>query len=291
MASQEERDRIMAEYLASVQQDDDDDDEAEFDPNGDEEDDEEEDGQDEVIIMQGKLTVVDKHLVYKGKTSQDEEFAINSQPLHFNLSTPTEISCNAIDDPPKMRSVMMEGLLEGKTCKIDLTITKTSKSMVGPNGTSKPIGKCTGEDDGKKAAAKLADDDDNGKMAPPVKASSIVYGVLGSGDGFEFYGEYTPKGGDFDELECKYKMIKASMPAVAGAAAAAASASGGYDDDDIEEDADEGVDFDELIALHEDAGMSVDQLKKRYRPGDNRKTAPAPKKAKTDDSDDDDIGF
>lgn len=290
MASQEERDRIMAEYLASVEQDDDDDDEAEFDPNGDEDEDDDEDGQDEVITMQGKLTVVDKHLVYKGKTSQDEEFAINSQPLHFNLSTPTEISANAKDDPPKMRSIMMEGLLEGKTCKVDLTITKTSKSTVGSNGTNKPIGKCTGEGaDGKKAAAKMADDDDEGKMAPPMKTSSAVYGFFGSGDGFEFYGEYTPKGGDSDDLECKYKVIKASMPAITGAAAAAAS--GGYDDDDVEEDADEGVDFNELIALHEDAGMSVDQLKKRYRSGDNRKAAPAPKKVKTDDSDDDDIGF
>lgn len=74
--------------------------------------------------------------------------------------------------------------------------------------------------------------------------------------------------------------------------------SGSYDDESDEDDvyhADEAADYDEIIALNEEAEMSVEELRKRYLSAgatDERKVSPANKKPKTDDlSDDDEYGF
>jgi hypothetical protein len=93
----------------------------------------------------------------------------------------------------------------------------------------------------------------------------------------------------------------AAAPVVAVASSAAASAP---DDDDDDDEADEGMGYDELIALHEDAGMDVEALKRRYQHTKNSSNddadndddgKPTPKKfkgaPKSDDDDDDDVGF
>ena len=60
-------------------------------------------------------------------------------------------------------------------------------------------------------------------------------------------------------------------------------------------DADQGVDYDELIALHEDAGMSVADLRKRYAKHPIGHIPPAKRSKRMPssdyDEDDDEIGF
>ncbi|KAL7557701.1 hypothetical protein ACA910_018497 [Epithemia clementina (nom. ined.)] len=172
--------------------------------------------------------------------------------------------------------------------------------------------------------------EDDGKS--DSKASGIYYKVFGSqiesngGDLMEFLGGYHPPSTDEEKvgLVCQVRMVPASTTnpaagaaavgaaAPVAAAAAAASAATRIDDEeegDEDEEADEEVDYNELIALHEDAGMSMDDLKKRYREeeeeenGNNNKPNSVtrasrrnkrkpPPAAKDDDDDDDDyVGF
>eukprot|EP00543_Licmophora_paradoxa_P015314 CAMPEP_0202462292 /NCGR_PEP_ID=MMETSP1360-20130828/53387_1 /ASSEMBLY_ACC=CAM_ASM_000848 /TAXON_ID=515479 /ORGANISM="Licmophora paradoxa, Strain CCMP2313" /LENGTH=207 /DNA_ID=CAMNT_0049084705 /DNA_START=26 /DNA_END=649 /DNA_ORIENTATION=+ len=207
----------------------------------------------------------------------------------------------------------MEGLIQGKTCKVDLTITKLSK-LTNTNTKTPQKGKSIRDDHdhdhdqtSKKKASTKTTGDENGTSSSS-KTPYCCYGIMGSGSGFQFYGEYQPKGhnGHADHahtepLDCKFQFVPSDptpttkATAAAAAATAAAAASSYDDDDDVEQDVDEDVDFNEVIALHEDAGMSVEQLKKRYRSGESTtgtlKEAPATKKPREEESDDDDIGF
>ena len=285
MASQEERDRIMAEYLASVQNDDDDDDddddEAEFQPGMDEEEEEDEDDypqedeEEDAIVWKGKLSFVDGKLHYAGKTSEGDYFDLSSpQPLYWNWKCPTATKER---DEHRMRSLVFEGA----PSNVDMTLTANKPQAAGS---------ATGEEDGK-MSAKMPPDD--GKKKASSKAAAKVYTVYGQGSGFELYGELPPGDDDGVQLECRYQKVSAAPAAAASASAAAVS-----DDDDID-DVDEGVDYNELIALHEDAGMPVGELRKRVRRGADTdeastkkpKCTPPDEEEDDDDDDDDDIGF
>jgi hypothetical protein len=168
------------------------------------------------------------------------------------------------------------------------------------------------------------DGDDEGRKLPPFYYT--VYGHQtqtlalddslssgGAGDIMEFQGGYYPGNGKRLPLVCRVRMVAskpASASASAGAAgaaskpAAAAAAAHRVDDDDEDEDedyddADDEVDYEELIALHEDAGLPVDALRKRYHSGaaieeqeDNGKKKAKPTlKSGDDDDDDSDYGF
>jgi hypothetical protein len=170
------------------------------------------------------------------------------------------------------------------------------------------------------------DDHDEGQKLPPFYYT--VYGHQtqtlalddsassgGAGEIMEFQGGYYPGNGKRLPLVCRVRMVAskpasamASAGAAAGAAskpAAAAAAAHRVDDDDDDEDedyddADDEVDYEELIALHEDAGLPVDALRKRYHSGaatveeeDNgkKKAKPTPKSGDDDDDDDSDYGF
>jgi len=121
--------------------------------------------------------------------------------------------------------------------------------------------------------------------------------------------------------------VSSSVPVAAAAAAAAPAKNdvySGYSDDDDdddddyqgddgaeEEDADEGMGYDELIALHEEAGLNVEDVKRRYQSnnknndtggddddeeeeGDGKRSAKKFKSAPQNDGDgdsDDDVGF
>jgi hypothetical protein len=161
-------------------------------------------------------------------------------------------------------------------------------------------------------------DHDEGQKLPPIYYT--VYGqqtmALDSAplEIMEFQGGYHPGNGKRLPLACRVRMV-ASKPASASASAAAASskpaaaaaASAHRVDDDDEDDededyddADDEVDYEELIALHEDAGLPVDALRKRYHSGavqeqqdnEKKKAKPTPKSCEDDDDDDDDdYGF
>jgi hypothetical protein len=135
---------------------------------------------------------------------------------------------------------------------------------------------------------------------------SLFYNVYGrqidARETLEFRGGYSPSNGKEATLICQVRTAPTvpNLPAVAAAAKPAATAAARVDnEDDDEEDADDAVDYDELIALHEDAGLSVDDLQKRYRGKDDNTSASPSKKGKPapkdydedDDDDDDDYGF
>ena len=167
----------------------------------------------------------------------------------------------------------------------------------------------------------------DGKVPPPpaveaeekedTKASGhqpVVYRVMGQqidthgGDTMEFMGVYYLPNKVVEEnaLTCQVRILPAT-PVVATTPVAAASAAriateedDDEDEDYAEDDYEEGVDYNELIALHEDAGLSVDALQKRYRGRDDAEEEeegkPPAKMSKkppppADDDDDDDYGF
>uniref|UniRef100_A0A7S3L1E6 Uncharacterized protein n=1 Tax=Amphora coffeiformis TaxID=265554 RepID=A0A7S3L1E6_9STRA len=152
------------------------------------------------------------------------------------------------------------------------------------------------DEDAKKAPAVVLGDEQKKSASSDnhnSKAFGWVHRVFGQqmdtrgGDTMEFVGVFYPssKSNKDDSnnaesspppqvsLTCQVRMIPASAtpptPVTAAAAAAPAAARiDKSDDDDEDEEYEQGVDYDELIALHEDAGMSVDALQKRYRDGD-----------------------
>ena len=114
-------------------------------------------------------------------------------------------------------------------------------------------------------------------------------------------------------LICSVKVVpKTSIAkAVAGsskpppAAAAASSAapavarkrsrdtSAANDDDDVDDNAEEGVEFNELIGLHEDANLTPEQLRAKYYGGGDHGKPNSYKRQKSmeEDDDDSDVGF
>jgi hypothetical protein len=293
MASQEERDRIMAEYMQAQQGDDDDDEEeAEFEPGNDDDSDaddddafqaEDDDDEEDYIMLKGSFARHDGCLLYKGRVlSETFELKSIEPKVYWEVRQPTKTSADE-STPPRTRRIEMEGSMGKDTVKVELILT------VQENGNSHvAVGKSSGEDD----------EEEDSKMAakPSAAKSANVYTVYGKGtasaENFEFLGQLDPSTAKHNSipLECRKRMVSA---APAGAAAVATAVV----DEDDEDDADEELDYDELIALHEDAGMSVEALRKRYAgggaAGDNDDDAkPEAKKQKTqEESEDDEYGF
>ena len=67
------------------------------------------------------------------------------------------------------------------------------------------------------------------------------------------------------------------------------------DDDDVDDNADQGVEFNELIGLHEDASLTPEQLRAKYYGGGDNDGKPGSiskrQKSMEDDDDDSDVGF
>lgn len=164
--------------------------------------------------------------------------------------------------------------------------------------------------------------DDEDETSNNQKLTALVHRVFGhqidthGGDAMEFVGVYFPPKTVQEQvsLTCQVRTIPAAAPSAATAAvavrAAVASPNSARidnedDDDDEDEEYEEEVDYNELIALHEDAGMSVDALQKRYRGSgadgggaddidegrSKRSKKPPPRSSSGEDDDDDDYGF
>lgn len=336
MASQEERNRIMAEYMAQVQgnddDDDDDDDEAEFEPGHDDDDDDDdedfEDEADDYVLMKGTLARHDGRLIYKGHVLADTfELKSKQHPLHWSLHHPTKTNADE-SSPPRMRTIPMHGMIGKYSAIVDLTITRNDSN--GDSVSLKPVGAVkNGDDDDDddddngtmpaKPAAKTSDGHDDGKMPskPPLKDGKLlslaadgkkaapmdgtVYSVFGKGTdssgAFEFFGSLHPSDARHHAipLECQKRQVLKKPVATTAEAAAVAAASNDDEDDDNDADEEE-VDYDELIALHQDAGLSLADLRKRYHatssPDDDEDQGERKKKKKTQEEEsDDEYGF
>ena len=314
-------------------EEDEEEDEAEFVPGQEDDEEDEEEEEEEIHVLDGTLTME--------KDDSSPKICYHGQGFHFvttesvawnlldrTVQPPEEISCTTLemteecDIEPRSSNNSKDNNKATTPRRIQVTWTKHDGPMPPPplalqshhhrhdeqqNGDQKRPAQRT--------FSNHNEDDDDGKQP------SFHYQVYGrqvdaedsnnnGGEILEFKGCYHPGDGKSVALLCQARMITVSKPATAVAAATAAAAGHkdeGEDDDD-EDDADENVDYDELIALHEDAGLSVDALRKRYR--DNGDTTGAPavteaasagaadasgkpaKKGKSSqDDDDDEYGF
>lgn len=272
----------------------DDEDEAEFEPGNEDSDDDafqaddDDDEEEDYIMLKGTIARHDGRLIYKGRLlSETFELKSKEPKIHWSCTHPTKTFADETN-PPRTRTIDMEGTMGKNTVKLELTLSEQQQGT-SANGNQKVAAKGKGNDE-----------DDDGKMpskpaaaASPSKQPVNVYTVYGKGtDGsgsFEILGQLDPNTAEHHTipLECRKRTVSTAPAAVAAAAVV---------DEDDDDDADEGLDYDELIALHEDAGMSVEDLRKRYHSAaaetgndDDNDAKPAAKKAKTkEDSDDDD---
>lgn len=209
----------------------------------------------------------------------------------FQLAASESTSWNVLDANVKPVSdqceVVMTGPCDFETAGAKATprkfkVTFTVSEPPTTNGSNEHITKSTR---GKSVIQHVEEDGKNDS-----KSSGLYYKVFGSqiesngGDLMEFLGGFYPPSTQEEKvsLVCQVRMIPAltnpaaisaveiekAAPTAAAAAAAPSSAAALIDDEedgDEDEEADEEVDYNELIALHEDAGISVDDLKKRYR--------------------------
>jgi hypothetical protein len=237
--------------------DDDDDEEADFVPGVDDEEEEEDDFAGHVL--DGKLTYKNGQLLYRGEG--------------FHLASTSTVDKNVLE-PIK---------------DLSLTIEMTGSCEIQPSSGLKPAPRTISVswNLGEPPSSAPKDDDE--------KAPSVYYQVYGrqegtEGDLIEFRGGYYPeKNSQEVSLVCQARTIAPVAAAAAAKPAAAAAAPNSEDEADEEEDADDDLDYDELIALRQDADLSVDELRKRYNTnGDHDE--PATKREKIVEEEDD-YGF
>lgn len=250
--------------------DDEEEDEADFVPGVDEEDEEEE----VLPLMDGQLTLdEDSRVQYKGRG--------------FNLTSVQPAGWNLLDSAvkPLEKSVTLE--MHG-TADVPISSGKPTPRKVSVTWSVQD------RPDGAMAGKSSNDDDD-------AKAPSVYYQVSGrqmdvdSGDSLEFQGGYHPTRAPSSagvSLVCQVRMISSKASSITAAKLPGAAAAPNVDEDDDDDEGDDDVDHDELIALHEDANMSVEALRKRYQSnGEEDTMGSAKKRAKPTDDDDDDYGF
>ena len=274
--------------------DDDDSDEGDFVPGAD--DDSDDEAAASTIQVQGTLRLdADDKLVLSSSSSDNGlgvvvMHVVSTEPLTVDLAS------SSTSEP---LVVVLEGTLDVEASptpprrKLQLTFVAANDSMT--NGTPKKGGlKSTGDDedeeDAKKPAATTAGD--VGSSLPAAAAAVHVrhYQVFGREllDSDKPQAELLELKGSVAisklfhsdkepvSLVCDARLVS-SKPAAAATttaspAVAAARKSDLYhgdndddDEDDLDADADDEVDYDELIALHEEAGLPVEQLRKRLQ--------------------------
>ena len=278
--------------------DDDDDDEGEFVPGMDDDDEELEEEEEVLPHVHGTLKVdTDGSLVYSSDNGMIdlkslEPLTKEQNPWEVNKADDTSMSSLiALEMIGKFELEASDKKYVQRRIRVTLTSTTTTANGAASNGKSfKSTGE-SDEEDGKKPAASSSD-----------KQTTVLYAVHGlevangaSLQLLEFRGTCVvpQNSSDSVELVCDVRWTSAKqVPHVSTAAAAVARKRGADDDDDEDDEADDQVDYEELIALHEEAGLPVDQLRKRLaEQQDGGDGAPDKKKGKPADDEDDDYGF
>jgi hypothetical protein len=272
---------------------DDDDDEEDFHPGVDDDEFEDEDYDAEEDDEEGNFAYMEGFLSY------DSEQRINFTGNGFHLQTSEPAPWNVIDKRIKPQN---DALIIEMTGPCDITDDESSISKPTPRKFQVTFTVADPTSDDLRFLNATADEDESEK-----KPSSIIQ-VFGSeienpGITFEFRGIYAPvPDGKEVKLVCQVRSTNTIQAPVASAVAGVASAKRTEDDDNIDDVDEDGVDYNELIALHEDSKLSVDALRKRYREqgqsqdtanGDERsaKKTHADKTKYGDDDDDDDVEF
>lgn len=282
-----------------VNGDDDDDNDEEYDEDDEEEDefvpgiDDDDDEDDGAIVplMDGILSI-------------DPENILHYRGEGFHLASTKPVDCNLLNSgikpTNKIYAVVMEGPCDiesvsgnptNRTMEMTWSVQDSREAFLSP---SKP------------KSAKPDDDDDadhgdeEGKKAPAVYYS--VYGKqvdCVKGESLELRGGYSPTVQEKEvPLVCQVRIVQTHLQVASAAAAIPVAAARVDNEVEDEDEADGGVDYDELIALHEDAGLSVEDLRRKYRNRESANQGSPSKRAKTldeeqqdDDDDDEDYCF
>ena len=317
-------------------EDDDDDEEDDFHPGGDDDDDEddeeedeyddEEDQNDEALYLDGTLSydVKGQKLHYQGHGFRLE----STDPVTFNLLDKKASTLLLLPDHSFTTTmvgpcdVVVTEAAESSSrrkptprkIKVTCTVADSNHVNTAPRNLKK-----TGDDDD--------DDPDDEEEKEEAKKPSLYYQIYGSEmdnpeHGIEFTGGFAPEGSNSDshhEIRLLCQVRRSNPPAVttissssgstavtSATAAVAVARRRNHENDDDDDNMgdvvdDDGIDHNELIALHEDAMLSTEALRKRYRgPSldetreDHEHETKKPKShgnKNDDDDDDDDIEF
>lgn len=274
--------------------DNDDEDDDDFVPGGDDDTDDEDGNSDDDFD--------DTVSFRRGSLSLDEQQRLCFEGDGFRLKSSSPLEWNFLDINTKPTRNSLTFTMDG-TCDVSLdSIIENRSSMKKPTYRKFEVTSSSKDDPSSNLNLKKDDDDEdtNGSNV------SVVYRFYGhqllpepseSENILEFNGSFSLANGKADTigLECEFRSIPYCGSFATGTSTAFESTSASKfaekADDDLEED--DTVDYDELIALHEDAASSVDAIRKRYR-NDVSSSAEEPlvKKGKsTSDNEDDDIGF
>jgi hypothetical protein len=278
---------------------DEDDDDDNYD---DEDDDNGESDEEGVFTVNGELRLEEAptsngtpsyRLAYRGDAVQ----LVSKEVMPWNLldanATPLESMC----------TLTMQG-----TCEVHSPHAKPTPRTLHMTWTQQDASSST-TNHGKKRSHNDDDDDDDDDGNAKQKSTSgktpsyeyILFGQEVHGnhsEALQLRGSYAPHSPSTSTaiassfvipLQCQARWV----PAIQAAMPARPHGDNDDDDDELEEDR---VDYEELIALHEEAGLSVDAIQKRYR----ETTAHSSKRLKTDEAarpkddnedDNDDYGF
>lgn len=270
---------VEEEDYVEDDEDDDEDEEEDFVP-GDDDEDNDDDAED-LPVLDGMLSLDPaQKLHYRGSGFHFQSAAaVPWNMLDANVKPAESGSCSLEMTGPC--DVFESNEVSGSTAarkkptprKLQVTFTVADQSgMV--------VGKSEAVDDG-----------DDGKR-PTIAYQIFGCEISDAAARFEFRGGFFPTDGKEIKLLCQVRMAVDAPVAAAAAPAAVAAGIDDDDDDNIQDADDDGVDYDELIALHADAVLSVDALRKRYRDGAANGDEKAAKKDRAgNDDDDDDIEF
>eukprot|EP00956_Cyclotella_meneghiniana_P010357 scaffold14330_cov80-Cyclotella_meneghiniana.AAC.4 len=330
MASEAERDAILAEYKAAASaglyddDDDDDDDEADFDP-GDDSDgsNASEEGEPDYAILEGTLSLNDEgRLIYSGTWSMKSDpnkyskFKLRSQDaFHSKEQLMKSDHGEEKQDGPKKASPLLFDFSSPTQTNIDKSngsddVTTRRNIMfdgfffVKSDNRKEEPGDRNGEH---KSKEKIKERDVEIFFQQKIDSTqnSISYEVTGRG--YNAYGPFV--------LEGKYFVPKSNQSQAvmelektygSGGSAKDTNVARGSkrksldSDDDVEEEYEEKAGFSELIELTEDANLSVEELRKKYYGGgmaeeesdaDGGGGKMPSKRARLEESDDSDCGF
>jgi len=228
-----------ADYVEEEDEDEDD-----FVPGEEEEDDD--DDAEIVPLLQGVLSVdSDKILHYRGSSFHlSSTKSLEWDLLNGNEKPPSDPTTVEMEGPCDFENQNSE---KHSHRKMDISWSQASDAPAAKGGF---------KDDGEGGDSKM----------PAVKYS--VYGRQKDtkGDILELRGDFVPTGGSDATFVCQVRIVPgAPVAASAAAAAAPIAAAARVDDDDVEADADDEVDFDEIMDLHKDAGLTMGDLQQQYR--------------------------
>ena len=307
--------------------DEDEEDEGDFIPGMDDDDDLDDDFEDENLDDQDDDPYLQGHIFL----NDDRKIVLHGDDVHLvsEESAPPSFS---LSKPALENHIIVSGTLKNATLKMEVKISKNDptatidpleqhfldqqavkqeKLETVPSNSKLPAGVKQGDDE--------EDQDENMKQAPKMsmgggKKAAAVEDVYV----FQATQIATDPSGSAQKIRAVFHPLPASSSAtslyimavvrtsqadapssVAAAAspakpAAAVSRKRGRHDEEDEDDGDDGVGYQELIDLHDDAGLSTEELRRRYYSGS--KSEPKTKMPKAppaaEESDDDDAyGF